>query len=151
MIVDKLNNHHLYKGISSRITLVFDFLNSQDIQKLNEPYYELEGKNVFLMVQKYETQKCEDPSLFLEGHKDYIDLHFMVKGSETIGYAPLDKQEFRKAYDSDKDYHLFYGSFSKLKLDTGMFCICFPEDLHLPRLKAETIQKVTKIVAKIKL
>lgn len=151
MIIDQLTNHRHYAALSERINQVFDFLITHPPEQFTQPRYELDGDRVFVMVQQYDTQPEDRERLFLEGHKKYLDLHYMAKGSEMIGYTPQQGQVMRKPYDENEDYHLFQGEYLRLLLSEGMFCICYPPDLHLPRLSVDSPQAVKKIVAKIKI
>ena len=88
------------------------------------------------------TVKCEEPALLprekaaLEAHRKYIDIHVPLKGSETIGWAPVcDLKHVREPYDEDKDI-AFYGDSAQslLHLKPGQMAVMFPDDAHAPNI-----------------
>lgn len=92
--------------------------------------YDIDGDNVFVVVHDYSTRnsaECE-----FEAHRKYIDVQYIAKGSELIGYAPFRGQDVTADYDEEKDAAFFKGYASFIKMDKGMFAIFFPEDLHMP-------------------
>ena len=83
-------------------------------------------------------------------HKKYIDVQFILKGSELMGYAPFKGQEIVSEYNEEKDVILFSGNKSFFKIEYGMFAIFFPYELHMPGIKAEIPENVKKVVIKVK-
>ncbi|MCM1067427.1 MAG: YhcH/YjgK/YiaL family protein [Muribaculaceae bacterium] len=86
--------------------------------------------------------KCEEPALLprekaaLESHRRYIDIHVPLKGTEIIGWAPVEAlKHIRTPYDADADI-AFYGdaAHSLLHVKRGQCAIFFPEDAHAPNI-----------------
>lgn len=94
--------------------------------------------------------KCEEPSLMarehaaLEAHRRYIDIHVPLKGTETIGWAPLEGLKYeRQPYDPDRDIAFFGdGAHSLLHVKPGQCAIFFPEDAHAPCIGLGTHRKI---------
>lgn len=150
MVVDKIENADIYSGIHKKFKLAFDFLKNTDFSKLSPGKYEVDGEEVFALVNEYETKEVDD-STQLEAHKEYIDIQFMSSGSEKIGVAIKFDQLPVKEYNKKDDYHLFNENYNFISLKKGMFGIFYPDDLHLPGVKNETIELVKKVVVKVKL
>ncbi|MCK5851717.1 YhcH/YjgK/YiaL family protein, partial [bacterium] len=67
-----------------------------------------------------------------------------------IGYAPLNNQTVIEKYCEEKDVIFFDGETSLMKLETGMFAVFFPDDLHKPCIQTtENPETVQKVVVKI--
>ena len=148
MIIDKLKNINLYSCLSDRISKAINFLQQTDFSNFQQKIVEIDGKNIFAIFSEYQTkiiQNCK-----LEAHRKYIDIQYIVSGSELIGYAPLNDQTITEEYDGSKDVVFFEGKTSLMKLEAGMFAVFFPDDLHKPCIQAkETSKTVQKIVVKI--
>ena len=86
-----------------------------------------------------------------EAHRKYIDIHYIIDGAESIGYANIKDLKAKTDYCSNDDYQLFEGEVSKIRLNKGDFCITFPEDAHVPFMNAGKETKVKRCVVKIAL
>ena len=66
------------------------------------------GDEVFALVQEYRTKSHSEG--FWESHRKYIDVQYMVRGAERMGYANLASLAERQPYDADKDLLILDGS-----------------------------------------
>ena len=85
----------------------------------------------------------------LELHHDYIDVHILLEGKETIGWKALEELKVeRQAYDKKSDCAL-YGDVPTtfINLLPGQFVIVYPEDPHAPAIGKGWIRK---LIAKVK-
>jgi YhcH/YjgK/YiaL family protein len=147
MILDKLENAALYSGISENLKKGFDFLNNTDLSTLETGRHEIDGQQVFALVSVYDSK---DPGeCRLEAHKIYTDIQFLVAGREAIGYAMLDNQEILTPYTAEKDIVFFTGETTPLILESGMFAVFFPQDVHRPCMQIEGPAKIKKVVVKV--
>lgn len=149
MILDKIENANLYKGIHSGINKAFLYIQSTNISNLNDGKHEIDGDDVFAIVMEYETKDINDD--LLESHLKYIDVHYIAAGIENIGITTLVNQKAIKLYDDVDDYMLFKEPCDLITLNKGMFAIFFPDDIHLPGLISDNASKVKKIVVKVKI
>ena len=148
MIIDKLQNAHLYTSISPRIAMAFEYLSITNLEKLKVGRHDIEGDNVFALVQEYETKSEED--LQMESHFKHIDLQYIISGSELMGLATKTTQKAVKI-DIENDYALYEDAFTVTVFEQGMFGIFFPDDLHLPCIHVDEPEKVKKVVVKIRI
>ncbi len=77
-------------------------------------------------------------------------MQYIIKGNELIGYAPLQDQEIAVTYNETNDIAFYNSKVSYLKMETGMFMILFPGDLHQPCIKEDLSTFVRKVVVKVK-
>jgi YhcH/YjgK/YiaL family protein len=128
----------------------FDFLKENDLSKLEIKRYDLEGDNLFAMVSEYSTKNPEDAHF--EAHRKYIDLQFVIMGSELIGLAPIaSKDSVIQEYDATKDLEFFSTKEEQLvQADNSGFFMFFPENAHRPSIKVSENSTVRKVVIKIK-
>ena len=148
MIIDKKENLDLYSCISERISKAVKFLQETEFSNFQPGKIEIDGENIFALLNEYQTKNPDD--CLLESHRKYIDIQYILSGSEFIGYAPMNNQTVIKEYSEEKDVAFFEGKTSLMKLDEKMFAVFFPDDLHKPCIKTNTIpETVQKIVVKI--
>jgi YhcH/YjgK/YiaL family protein len=148
MIIDKLSNANLYSSLGERISRAFAYLKQTDFTKTELGKYEIDGDNIFVLVNEYKTKDASEGKL--ETHRKYIDVQFVAQGSELMGYAPFNSQQITDYYNEQNDITFFEGDKSFVKVDEGMFAIFFPADLHMPGIKVEESAYVKKIVIKVK-
>jgi YhcH/YjgK/YiaL family protein len=146
MIADALDNAHLYRGLSRRIALAFDYLLSTDLSGAALGTVELEGKHVYAMLQEYDTLPREQGAW--EAHRAYIDLQCVVAGAEQIGYAPIGRL-ISGAYDAARDLLPLAGAGAFLTLGPGDFMLLYPGDAHMPRIAVGAPGPVRKVVVKV--
>jgi len=150
MIVDKLENANLYTGISRKIATALEVIKDPDIVGKADGRYDIDGDNLYYMVQRYSTAPIEEGKI--EAHKKYIDVQFVASGCEIIGYAPIGPLEIDVPYDENADVTFYKNSDSlSMKICEGMFCVLFPEDGHMPGRACCGLSDVCKIVVKIRI
>jgi YhcH/YjgK/YiaL family protein len=149
MVVDKVENADLYKGLSEGIAKGLELIQDARIAEKQDGKYEVDGDRLFYMIQRYPT-KDKDEMLF-EAHKDYIDIQLIASGEETIGYAITPTLEVVQPYKPDVMKCSDPAVFTEVKLTSGMFAIFFPDDAHKPCYDyGPDKSNVHKLVVKIK-
>jgi YhcH/YjgK/YiaL family protein len=153
MIVDTLDNAAQYTHLGVRIAKALQHLVDTDFSQLEAGNYELEGKDLFVIVNDYETKPREvEP---FEVHRRYIDVQYVVSGEEEFGYLPLADQTPSKPYFEKHDYAEYDYESNKadaafIPLKAGMFALFFPQDMHMPGTSA-TAKAVRKVVVKVRI
>lgn len=149
MITDHISKAALYFPISERLKMALQYLSKTDFSKLAPGRYDIDGDNVYAMVQEYSTKPVADCAL--EAHKKYIDVQFMAEGEECIGYESMAKQEIAEPYHENEDYWLFNGNPGLIKYTKGMFAVLYPQDLHMPKVISGESMEVRKVVVKVRI
>lgn len=147
MVVDHLKNSNLYYGLGKEMEKALKYLQQTDFSKLGPGKYEIDGKNVFALVQQYQSKPIEEGKW--ESHRKYIDIQFISEGIENIGYAFLDDMKVAQEYDEEKDFMLTEGKGSFLTLKSGAFAIFAPDDVHMPGIAVDKPQPIKKVVVKV--
>lgn len=115
-----------------------------------EETVEISGKDVYAMHQVYATES-EEGRLY-ENHKVYIDIQFVLEGTETIRVTDVEDLTLSTNYDEDTDAALYeLGDGTDVKLAAGDFVILYPHDAHVPKLMTGSPADVKKIVVKVKM
>lgn len=109
---------------------------------------EIDGRNAFAIFQTYETKDIEEGKM--EGHRHYIDIQYIHKGTEQILIAPVNRITKDDDYDEKRDlYFPKVADYSNLRLCAGMGCVLYPDDLHAPCITVKAPSMVQKIVIKV--
>ncbi len=148
MILDKLANFEMYESLDSKVWKGLQYVNNTDLAAMKPGKYEIDGDDIFASIAEYKTKPADAGKL--EGHYKYIDVQYIIAGSELIGYAPLKDQAVAIPYDEKNDLIFFEGECSYFELSEGMFSIFYPDDLHKPGIGDER-SVVNKVVVKIKI
>jgi YhcH/YjgK/YiaL family protein len=152
MIYDSAKNLDFYKGLGmeGRYAKAVDFLKNTDLENLEPGKYEIEGKNVFANVVEYTTIPWEEAKY--ETHQNYTDIQYVIKGSETMTYAPIDELKENVPYNEEKDVAFYDNENPGLKVvvKAGEYMIFNPWDGHKPKAAAGTPAPVKKVIVKIK-
>ena len=150
MIADTLKNRSQYASISPRIKAGFDYLAKTDFSKIAAGKYEIDGSNLFALVQEYDSITRDQGKW--ECHKNYIDIQYVVEGVEQIGVQNIDFLKVTTEYNPEKDIAFLSGDGDFVTLSKGSYGVFFPQDAHMPKVApGDKPGKVKKVVLKIKI
>ena len=134
MIIGMIKDAARYEVLSGRIAEALKWLQTVDTAVLQEGKNPIRGEDIFCSVHFYDTTGADARPW--EGHRKYIDIHFIIKGEEIIGISPIDAMQIKKDYDAQIDFIEFEGATQQqILLKEGMFLIAFPEDIHKTALQ----------------
>lgn len=146
MIFDRIENFENYRGLG-KVYTALKFLAETDFTKIPLGKYELDGDNIYYMVQKYNTDPDKTVS---EAHKKYIDIQYIVKGEEVIAVAPIQAEKKLTEAKEEKDVWFYECNTKPVVINQGEFMVLYPSDLHLPGKAKNEPAEVLKVVVKIK-
>ena len=151
MIFGNIKDLELYSKMGREIEKCLKYIKENDLSNLPKGIHEIEGNDFFVNVVEYDLFNDEDR--FWEAHKTYLDVHFMIYGSERRKLNFLDNLLI-KGYDENKDFVSLEDSNklnSYVDLRDGDFLICYQSDAHKTALKIDRDEYVKKAIFKIKL
>ena len=150
MIYDTLEHIAAYRGLSANMDRAIELLQSTDFSTLAAGRYEVDGENVFFMIQEPELRLEADAQF--EAHRRYADIQLALTDGEIINCLPTQQVSRWLPFDEGKDI-----GFSDVEekgvpmpLNAGQFMILYPQDAHMPCLKG-CAEKTRKVVVKVKL
>lgn len=148
MIVDVLENKELYYGIHKNIKSAMEFIEKAVAENFEVGRYELDGKNLFALVQEYDSKT--DASW--ECHRKYIDIQYVVSGKEIITWDNIRNIPDGVIYNEEKDVSKFkMDGGTDVVMEAGYYSILYPQDLHQPGRVFDKVLPIKKIVVKIAL
>ena len=148
MIIDQITNILRY-DFPFRLEIE-RFLAATDPVRVTSPEHVILGRQLFVRSMQYRTKDPREGKF--ETHRLYMDLQYVVKGSEIMETAPADVLQPLTDYDPKGDYHFFTAGrdISRHLIRAGEFAVFFPGEAHRPCCSpAEGPNEVTKLVFKI--
>jgi len=152
MVIDHLSNAAQYTALHPLFAKAFEYLKNFD-PATPDGKYELDGKQLYAMVQRYDT--APEPSKAWESHQVYADIQFIVAGREKMLWAPVGELTPKDGYNAERDMEKYAEVPPKHAaanlVSPGFFAIYFPEDGHKPAVMVEQPEPVVKVIMKIRL
>ena len=87
MIYDSLKHMEAYQGVHPGIYKGLELLRDTDFSKLEDARVEVDGEDLFYLLQSYESKPANDTP---EAHKKYVDIQFLISGREKMGVGALE-------------------------------------------------------------
>jgi len=142
MILDIIENSERYISLHKGFKKAFEFLKRTDLKDLPIGTYEIDSNLIYAMVSIEQGRVKEDAKL--ETHERYIDIQFVINGTDNMGWKT---KKLCKHADSDysqtNDVQFFKDEPSSwVATESGSFAIFFPEDAHMPLISEKEIHKV---------
>ena len=146
MIKDKLSNANRYYNLSRGIKEGLEYLKANDISKMEDGKYEINGENLFINVNSYNSKDFAD----WESHTKYIDIQFIRVGEEKIGICERKDCISKTDYNSEKDIEFLTGDKGDFyTMGSGDFMIIYPDEIHKPGIKVKDNKYVKKAILKV--
>jgi len=147
MILDLLENARRYCSLHEGFAKAFEFLSRADLKELPLGRHEIDGDHMYAMVAREPGRRAEDA--LLETHEKYIDIQFILAGTDTMGWKPRSRCiQPTRGYDETADIEFFADKPDTfLAVESGAFAIFFPEDAHMPLISPQPTHKVVVKIA----
>lgn len=147
MIIDFLYNSEKYKTLSEGISRGLQFLMEEDLASKPVGKYMIDGDKVFAIIQEYSPKDLSEGKM--EAHKNYLDIQYIITGSEKMGYIPERHAQQKTPYNPDKDVQFYNEQGSMINVGEGMFALFDTGDAHMPSIADGHCESVKKAVVKI--
>lgn len=147
MIIDKLENLKKYESVNPLFAKVVEFLQQNDLDKLEAGKHEIVGKDLFVNIQMAKG-KTPDEAV-IETHDKMIDIQIPLSAAETFGYTQRDQLP-QAEYNAEKDITKMpnLAADSYVTCQPGMMAIFFPQDGHAPCIAG--VPEIKKAIFKVK-
>lgn len=147
VIVDRLTQGEKYYSLHPAFPKAFAFLSRRDLSELEPGKYEIENDRLFCII--HEGQGLGKNQVKLEAHQKYIDLQYVISGTDEMGWKPVALcTRIEKPYDSEKDIVLF-GDAPEfwIRVGRGSFVLFFPDHAHAALGGTGTIRRAIVKIA----
>ena len=147
MIIDKLCNSALYYGLSPEIENALKYLQNNYLKVMEPGTYNIDDYKMYISVAEYETKSIHEA--LWEAHRKYIDIQYVIQGSEKMGYTNIENIKATVEYDANKDILFGEGTGDFVTVSEGEFIIFMPQDGHMPCINVGESKHIKKVVVKI--
>ena len=132
-----------YAALLPGIEEAFDAVNA--LEDFEPKTVQLSGGNRFFVA----VGTTKEPDV-AEAHRKYLDIQYIVKGKEVVGWADLAACTPADAFSEENDIGFYSGDFNYITVNEGICYVVFPEDAHMPGRHLDVPNDFVKIVVKLK-
>ena len=127
----------------------YQWLKEHDTANMEDGTYDI-CDGVFAMVQRYDTIPFSEARF--ESHKDYYDIQYIAKGTESFGMALVKDCELVETIEkNDVSFYKTPKFYTQVNLKSGDLVVVPPEEVHQPRAQYNGRKDfVVKVVIKVK-
>ena len=143
MIICPWKDIKKYAPLLPGIEEAFDAVNA--LTDYEAKTYPLSNDNRFFVAVG--TTKAPDVA---EAHRKYLDIQYIIKGKEVVGWADLAACTPTDAFNEESDIGFYSGDFNYITVNEGICYVVFPEDAHMPGRHLDVPNDFVKIVVKLK-
>lgn len=111
--------------------------------------HEIDGDRLFVNVVEYTTTTPEER--FWEAHKNYLDVHVMIRGTEQIDVNFIQNMEQKEFVEKDDFLPLEGEKNGHVILRDGDFLVCYPSDGHRTAIAVNGPEGIKKAIFKVKI
>ena len=147
MIFDKLSNAPIYYDINDRIARALKWLVETNLDEVPDGRHEIDGDDIFVNASTADTKLLVNN---VETHAKHIDIQYIHKGKEYIGFMPAEFHGKEVKSNPESDAYHFEGNPDLITAYEGYFMLLFPHDAHKPRIAIGNPAKTRKFVVKVK-
>ena len=149
MIFGNIQNLREYLCMEDGIFECFNYAKENNLSAYDRGCHEIDAKRIFVNIMEYETVKPEDR--FWEAHREYLDVHLMLEGTERIDLNFIQNMDV-KEYAAQDDFLPMDGDKNgSVILKPGDFLVCYPSDAHRTAIAADKPEKIKKAIFKVKI
>lgn len=116
---------------------MIDYLRECPFSEREDGKYAIRGEDAYCTFMTIDLRESTDAKA--EKHEAFADIHYLIEGAETIGWAAdTGTAEKSEAY-ADRDLSLYEPVENEqfITLRPGMYAVLFPNDIHRPGLRSE--------------
>lgn len=147
VIIDRLADSTIEPNLAPELRQALDYLRRMDLVSAPTGRQDIAGDRMFALLQDYSTRPASQCAW--EAHRKYIDVQYVARGVERMGYQPLAHAREREPYDPARDVAFFEPGTDYVTVTEGMFVIFTTHDVHSPSVAAGEPAAVRKVVVKV--
>ena len=106
MITDTLSHAEKYYDMHPALEKAFIFLRENNLSKLLEGRNEIKGDKLFCLISRGQGKTRDEAKL--EAHRKYIDIQYIISGTDEIGWKlTAECKDIDTAYSQENDIEFF--------------------------------------------
>ena len=149
MVFGNINHLDEFSFLEEKVRECFEYAKRQNLASYEKGSHEIDGERLFVNIVEYTTTEAKDR--FWEAHRDYLDVHVMLHGTELIDLNFIQNMKV-KEYVKEEDFLPMDGEKnSSVILRDGDFLICYPSDGHRTAVAVDNPEKIKKAIFKVRI
>lgn len=149
MIFGNRKNIQEFSYLEKGIQECFQYADEHDLLSYEKGSHEIDGDRLFVNIVEYTTTTADNR--FWEAHKNYLDLHLMLKGEEQIDLNFIQNMEIKEFVEKDDFLPMDGEKNASIILREDDFLICYPNDGHRTAVALDEPSNIKKAIFKIKI
>lgn len=149
MIFGNLKHLNDYPFLDEAVKECFEYAKTHDLLSYEKGSHPIDGERLYVNIAEYETTVPENR--FWEAHKQYLDLHLMLRGEERIDIAFIENSKLKEYVEKDDFLPLDGCAIASVSLKKNDFLICYPQDGHMTGLAVCEPMNLKKAIFKIRI
>lgn len=151
MIRAMLEHAERYYVLGEGVRKALEYIRGNDLVALAPGRYPIDGDRVFALIQEPTTLPSNQAPF--ENHRKHADLQVTLRGTEHVGYCPVENLTPKGDYNAETDVQLYDGTAEvMMRCATGKsFALFYPEDGHQPYVTPGASESIKKVVIRIRL
>ena len=149
MIFGNIQNLEEYPFFEEQIKECFTYAREHELVSYEKGSHEIDGDRLFVNVVEYTTTTAEER--FWEAHRQYLDLHLMLRGTEQIDLNFIQNMDVKEFVEKDDFLPMDGEKNSSVILRDGDFLICYPSDGHRTAVAVDGPETIKKAIFKIRI
>lgn len=149
MIFGNIKDVEEYGFLEENVLKCLEYAKNNELVDFEKGSHEIEGDNLFVNIVEYETTTLENR--IWEAHRQYLDLHLMLKGTEEIDVNFIDNMVQKEFVEKDDFLPLEGEKNSHVVLSAGDFLICYPKDGHRTAIQVNGPEQIKKAIFKLRI
>ncbi|MCI9168663.1 MAG: DUF386 domain-containing protein [Dorea sp.] len=147
MIFGNIDYLEEFGFLEDSVKRCFAYLKAHDLISYEKGTHEIDGDRLFVNVAEYTTTTPDNR--FWEAHRDYLDVHVMLKGKEQIDVNFIRNMELKEYVKKDDFLPMEGEKNGSVVLREGDFLVCYPSDGHRTAVEAEGPETIKKAIFKV--
>lgn len=149
MVFGNIRDLNAYSFLPAAVQECFAYAAAHDLSAFEPGSHPIDGDRLFVNIVEYETTTPEQR--FWEAHRQYLDLHLMLRGPEQIDVNFIDNMVQKEFVPKDDFLPLEGAPNSHAVLEAGDFLLCYPKDAHRTAVQVGQPARIRKAIFKIRI
>ena len=149
MIFGNIENLNEYSFLEAKVAKCFAYAKEHDLKNFEKGSHTIDGERFFVNIVEYTTTEAENR--FWEAHKNYLDVHVMLRGKEQIDLNFIQNMDVKEFVEKDDFLPMEGEKNSSVVLEAGDFLVCYPSDGHRTAVAVGEPQTIKKAIFKVQI
>jgi len=147
MIFGNIEDKGQYVFLTEAVIECLTYAKEHSLLNYEKGSHEIDGKRIYVNIAEYTTTAPENR--FWEAHREYLDIHLMLRGQEQIDLNFIRNMSLGE-YVPEDDFQALDGEKNcSVILREGGFVICFPEEGHRTAVEVNGPETLKKAIFKV--